>query len=190
MPNTLHFHDSHKTNHFCSIAAFSHDAEHNTYSQPRHTRENRSGMALATNISLSASLSLLYKTEAKQNFVWLTTWRHFHNILTAFSRYSVCIISVICVKSCDLRSVITIFSRLMIFSPYFHDSRYFQDVIRIFSRHVHHDWKSSFASFQSCASTVVSRENIMKISWKYCETILKISSSRGTLKTFENTRSK
>ena len=131
------------------------------------TQERIAQESLLRQISLFRLLSLLYKTEAKQNFVWLTTWRHFHDIFTIFSRYSACIISVICVKSRDLRSVITIFSRLMIFSRYFHDSRYFQDIFRIFSRHFHDDWKSSFASFQSFASKVVSRENIVKISWKY-----------------------
>ena len=56
---TLHiFHNSHKTNHFCSITPFSHDTEHNTNSQPRHTGENHSGISLATNISLLASLSI------------------------------------------------------------------------------------------------------------------------------------
>ena len=68
-----------------------------------------------------------YKTEAKHNFVWVTTLRHFHDIFTIFSRYSACIISVICVKSRDLRSVIKIFSR------YFHDI-----FMMIESRHLHH----------------------------------------------------
>ena len=78
----------------------------------------------------------------------LSTCQHnwyFHDIFTIFLRYSACITSVICVKCRDLRSVITIFSQLMIFLRYFHDifticslychdSRYFQDIFRIFSR--------------------------------------------------------
>ena len=64
--------------------------------------------------------------------------------------------------------IFTIFSRLTIFSWYFQDiSRIFHDLFTIFSRSIHDIWKSSFASFQSFASKVVSGENIVKISWKY-----------------------
>ena len=81
-------------------------------------------------------------------------------MLTLFSRY--------------FDDIFTIFSRLTIFS------RYFQDIFRIFSRHFHDDWKSSFASFQSFASKVVSRENILKISWKCCQHVAhsKLSKTR------------
>ena len=131
------------------------------------TQERIAQESLLRQISLFRLLSLLYKTEAKQNFVWLTTWRHFHDIFTIFSRYSACIISVICVKSRDLRSVITIFSRLMIFSRYFHDSRYFQDIFTTFSR-----WLKVVICIISvfCIQSRESwkyRENIVKISWKY-----------------------
>ena len=55
---TLHiFHYSHKMNHFCSITPFSNDTDHNNNSQPRHTGENRSEIALATNIFFVFSFS-------------------------------------------------------------------------------------------------------------------------------------
>ena len=51
-------HNYRKTNHLCLTAPFSQDAEYNTNSQSRQTGENRSGIALATNLSLSTSLFL------------------------------------------------------------------------------------------------------------------------------------
>merc|ERR1711966_42058 len=128
---TLHiFHNSHKTNHLCSITPFSHGTERNTNSQPRHTGENRSGIALSTNISRSASLSIV-QNRSKTKFCLinhLTTFsRYFHDIFTIFSLHH---FSHLCQESCFVQrnndifttdDMFTIFSRLTVFSGYFQD---------------------------------------------------------------------
>ena len=84
MQNISHFslHTySHKMNHFCSITPFSNDTDHNNNSQPRHTGENRSGIALATNIFFVFSL---YRTSLKlsPSFSFFSL---FHSLTVSFS---------------------------------------------------------------------------------------------------------
>ena len=71
-----------QTNHFCSITPFSHDTEHNTNSQPSHTGENCSGTSLATNISLSASLSLSYFSQTLSLILFFSLS---HSLTVSFS---------------------------------------------------------------------------------------------------------
>ena len=176
---TLHiFHNSHKTNHFWSITPFSHDIEYNTNSQSRHTGENRSGIALATNISLSASLSIV-QNRSKTTFCLinhLTIFsQYFHSIFTVFSQYSAWIFSVICVaKSRELRNVITISSQLMIFSRYFHDSRYFQDIFTVIESCLLHHFRRHWGGRGNCAVCVM----VVACFYFYC------SRRRGEERTF------
>ena len=110
----------------------------------------------------------------------LTTFsQYFYDIFTIFSLHHV---SHLCQESWFAQSnnnifttddIFTIFSRLMIFSGHF------QDIFTTFSRRL---------EFVICIISVFCIQS--HESWKHRENIMKISSTRGTLKTFENTRSK